>query len=110
MYVKWWKEGRFKTGECFAKLHAKWKTLKLEGKGKEAQETYQNIVDLGIPVLPYLIDKVEQFPDLIPAISNLSDGMLPLTATVGDCKQWWEKNKEKFELPTQSKKRSEEKK
>lgn len=99
---KWWEEGRFRTGERFAELYGKWKSLKAEKKDKEAEETYQRIVELGIPVLPHLLDKVEQEPEFVPAISKLSDGELAPRAKAIDCKDWWEKNKQKFELPNQS--------
>lgn len=99
MYMHWWKEGRFKTGERFAELHGKWKTLKSENKEKESREAYQQVVDLGIAALPSLIDKVNQEPELVAAISALSDGTLPATATPADCRRWWEENKQKFELP-----------
>ncbi|MGI6494606.1 MAG: hypothetical protein ACOX5G_00670 [Kiritimatiellia bacterium] len=102
MYVQWWKEGRFKTGERFVELYGEWKSLKAGKKDKEAEETYRRIIDLGIPALPYLIEKVEQQPEFVQGISRLSDGALPPTATGADCRQWWEKNKQKFELPPQS--------
>lgn len=102
MYVQWWKEGRFKTGERFAKLYSKWKTLKSEKKDKEAKETYRQIVNLGIPVLPFLIENVETEPEFIPAISKLTDRQLPATATGTECKQWWENNKQKWELSNTS--------
>jgi len=92
MYAQWRKEGRFKTEELFKELYDKYKSLKLEKKDKKAQEIYQQIVNLGIPVLPYLIDKLESHPEFVPAISKLSSGVLPLTATTADCRQWWETN------------------
>ncbi len=102
MYVQWWKVDRFKTGERFAELYGKWKSLKAEKKDKEADKTYQQIVDLGLPVLPYLLDKVEQQTKFVPAISKLSDGELDPKARVKDIKKWWKKNKQRFELPNQS--------
>ena len=102
MYVEWWKEGRFKTGEQFAELHGKWKSLKAAKNDKDAEETYRRIVDLGIPALPYLIEEVDLQPEFALAISRLSDGALPPTATVADCRQWWDKNKQKVELPPRS--------
>lgn len=30
MFIQWWKDGRFRTGERFGELHDKWKTLKSE--------------------------------------------------------------------------------
>jgi hypothetical protein len=101
-YWYWWNEGRFKTGERFSELYGKWRALREEKKDKEAQETYQKIIDLGLPVLPYLVDKAAEQPELVPAVSTLSDGALPPTATAADCREWWEKNKQKFELPPRS--------
>ncbi len=95
----WWKEGRFKTGERFAELYGKWQSLRAEKKDAEAEEAYQRIVKLGIPVLPYLVDNVERHPELIVAISKLTDNALPASATVTECKQWWDRNKAKYELP-----------
>ena len=98
----WWREGRFKTNERFAELYNRWKSLKSEQEDKKALEVYQEIADLGILALPYLIEQVEQEPEFILVISKLSDGSLPPTATAKECVQWWEKNRPKFELPSQS--------
>lgn len=100
MYVQWWKEDRFKTGEQFTVLYDKWKSLKKENKDEEAEQIYQRIVRLGIPVLPYLIDIVEQEAAFISAISRLSDGALAQEATASECKKWWEKNKQRYEILT----------
>lgn len=102
MYVQWWKEGRHKTGEKFSELYSKWKTLKSEKKDKEAKETYRQIVNLGIPVLPYLVENVETEPEFIPAVVKLTGRSLLATATGPECKQWWENNKQKWKLPNTS--------
>ncbi len=101
MYVHWWKEDRFRTQERLAELSSKWISLKAEEKTEEAQEAYHQIVYLGIAALPYLVDMVEHQPELIPAISKLTGGALSPTATAADCRQWWGKNKQEFELPSQ---------
>lgn len=99
VYVLWWKEGRFKTGERFADLFAKWCALKSDSKDEESKTIYKQIVDLGLPVLPYLVDAAKQRPEFIPAISALADGSLVPTASPGECMEWWNKNRQKFELP-----------
>ena len=71
----------------------------MEKKDKEAVEAYRRIVDLGIPVLPYLVEHVGEQPEFVAAISELSGEALPQNATAADCRQWWEENKQKFELP-----------
>ncbi|MDD3928103.1 MAG: hypothetical protein PHT33_15780 [bacterium] len=99
VYLCWWREGRFKTGDKFGDLYNNWKTLKSEKKDKEAKELYEQIVNLGIPALPYLVEKVESDPEFAMAISRLTGTELPANIRVEECKQWWEKNKQKFELP-----------
>jgi hypothetical protein len=99
MYANWWKDERFKTGAKFTELYNKWKTLKTEKKDKETNDTYQQIVNLGIPVLPYLIENVEKEPDFIIAISKLTGRQVSMNATGPECKQWWENNKQNWNLP-----------
>lgn len=104
LWQEWWKEGRFKTGAQFAILIKQWKSLKSEKNDKEADKVYRKIVNLGIPVLPYLVDNADQNPEFVPAISKLSAGDIPTTATSHVCKELWEKCKSKYELPGPTKK------
>lgn len=104
LWQEWWKEGRFKTGAQSATLIKKWNNLKSEKNDKEAEKVYVKIVNLGIPVLPYLVDNVDRNPELIPAISRLSAGDIPTTATSPVCKKLWKKCKNKYELPGPTKK------
>lgn len=99
VYLRWWKEDRFKTGDKFTTLYDQWKRTKSENKNKEAEKIYEKIVNLGIPVLPYLVKNVDREPKLIPAISKLSGNDLPTTATVAISKKWWDNNKQKYQLP-----------
>ena len=51
---------------------------------------------LGILALPHMVKRVEQGEvDLIPAISELTDGALKKTATRSECLEWWNKAKDK---------------
>ena len=99
MWLRWWKDGRFKTEERFADLLGQWKTQKAAKREDQARQTLQQIGDLGIPVLPYLIANAEQQPDLLPVIVKLTDAAVPPTATPADCKQWWAANRHSVELP-----------
>jgi hypothetical protein len=101
-YVRWWKEGRFKTRERFVEWDAERRRLKAEGRVGEAGSVFWRIIDLGIPVLPYLIEHVEKEPEFVKGIARLTirwDGGLPTNATPSECKTWWEQNKARYELP-----------
>lgn len=99
LYVNWWKKDRYETHKRFEKLYKEWKLFKAEGKG-EAEKKYQKIINLGICVLPYLVEKLkENNSDLIPAISELTDGDVNKEFGVSDCVDWWKKNKDKLVVP-----------
>jgi len=83
IYVRWRKEGRFRTEECLAELRSNWILLKAENGIGKAREANQQIIDLDIAALPCLIDKVEQQPELTPAIVKLTGGAFPPTTTAG---------------------------
>lgn len=102
MCVEWWKRGRHDSGEEFHQLSGRWKQLRSEGEREKAQETYEMLINLGIAVLPYLAANVENEPELTPAILRLTGDQLPPNATPAQCKQWWEKNRFKWELPKTS--------
>ena len=99
MYINWWRVGRFQTGAQFRDLYARW--CKLEGvkMHDDAAKVYRQIVNLGLPVLPYLVDVVEESPEFVVAISELSGGDMPKNAKPEECKVWWGKNKERYILP-----------
>ena len=65
----------------------------------EADRVYRQIVNLGLPVLPCLVDVVDEHAEFIAAVSELTDGALPKNAKPDECKAWWEENKERFTLP-----------
>jgi len=97
---RWWTEFRKQVPERFSTLYGEWQGLKKEGKSKEADEKFQRIKDLGIDVLPLLVEKVQKGDtDLIPAIAYLTDKKMPESATAAECISWWEANKEKWTLP-----------
>lgn len=99
MFVRWWRVDRFQTGKRFRELYDKWKVLRDENK-RNADDVYRQIVNLGIPVLPHLADVVDEHPEFIAAVSELTDGELPADVTADKCKEWWQQNKSRFELPS----------
>lgn len=99
IYLYWWKKGRFTTEARFNMLYAEWKSYKKTGSTNEIDCAYQHIVNLGLPVLPYLVNVVEESPEFVVAVSELSGGDVPKNAKPEECKIWWEKNKERYILP-----------
>lgn len=100
LWLYWWREGRKQTPQRFNMLHGEWQGLKKKRKIEEAQEKYQRIIDMGIVVLPYLIEKItEGDTALIPAVSKLTDGEVKTDDNPEDCVEWWNKNKEKWYIP-----------
>jgi len=64
------------------------------------EEVDQRITNIGVFVLPYLIDEISKGESgLIPIVSKLSDEEISVDASADDCKYWWEKNKERFAKP-----------
>jgi hypothetical protein len=100
IWLRWWRENPKWTSDRFAKVYADWKLLTGQGKDKEAEEKYQGIKDLGIAALPYMMDRVKQGDrGLMPAISYLTDSVVPGDAQAAECLEWWEKNKEQWTIP-----------
>ncbi len=105
MYLEWWKVGRHKTGERFERLYGEWKRLKSAGKTQEAQLKFKSIVFLGIPVLPHVIDKLEEEPDLIDAAAQLTDGQVDKRWSPQQAKVWWENHRSAWEIRAETKDR-----
>jgi hypothetical protein len=62
------------------------------------------MTDLGIFALPSIMVKVEQGnTELIPAISELTDGKVDKNAKKSDCLNWWKNNKQKWLMPSDEK-------
>lgn len=111
-YLNWWKENRKQTPQQFEKLCRDAKTLKKEGREKESQEKKQDIIKMGLDVLPLIVDKIEDGEsDLIPAFVELTSvntmqgsmvtgykRMVPEDATPSECLEWWAKNKKQWLL------------
>ena len=99
MYIHWWRIGRFQTKMRFDGLYAQWCELASTGNVIGAKNAYRQIVNLGLPVLPYLVGIVHEHAEFVAAISGISDGALPSTATAEECEKWWEENKSAYTLP-----------
>jgi hypothetical protein len=97
---RWWNDERFHTPERFAKLYAERQALLQQGDAKGAQEKYERIQNLGIAVLPCLLDKIGQgATDLVPIMSALTNGAVKPDASPADCAKWWNAHKQEWTLP-----------
>ncbi|MGI6459702.1 MAG: hypothetical protein ACOX5J_06340 [Candidatus Hydrogenedentales bacterium] len=104
LFERWWVEFRPQVPQRFAALYKEYNSLKDQGKKEEAEQKFQRIKDLGIDVLPLLIDKIQQGDtSLIPALAYLTDKKVPESASPSECVSWWAANKAKFTLPPATK-------
>jgi hypothetical protein len=100
LWRKWWNEGSQKTPQWFDQRYREWQEVLAQGKGLEAQEKYQRIIDLGIGALPYMVEKIQAGDTaLVGAVSTLTQGAVGATATPAQCIEWWNANKANWTLP-----------
>ena len=100
VWRRWWTQERFHAPERFEKLCAERQALLQQGDAKGAQEKYERIQNLGIPVLPCLLDKIGQgATDLVPILSALTNGDVKPDASPADCAKWWNAHKQEWTLP-----------
>ena len=98
----WWQKGQEHTRQRFEAIHSEWRNLKKETEAQKnlARRKFNNMSDLGIAALPFMIEKVQEGDTIfIPVISRLTDGQLKKTATKEDCLDWWNKNKGRWLIP-----------
>lgn len=102
LWTRWWEENIPQTPQQFEKLYAEWKRLKESGRAQEAEQAYQRMVDLGIVALPLMMEKIKQNdPDLIHAVSYLTDGAVAKESTRKQCLTWWTQNRDKWTIPVE---------
>jgi len=119
--ILWWKKGRFRVDDRFAEFYPQWRKLRKDKNSAEAEKVYKKIKGLGIPVLPYLMEKLDESPELVAVVAYLtSDSVAPTwappgalslsvplpagvspTASPAECRAWWQANKKRYELPGQ---------
>lgn len=94
-WTYWWNEGRKFTPEIFKRKYEAYQTAKNSGKNNELEKTYIKLQNMGIIILPKLLEKIESGnKELIPMFKYLSDQKN--LKTVEDCKTWWKENKIKY--------------
>ncbi len=98
IYLYWWQQGYKQTPDMFDELYSKWKQLK-PANNEESEKIYQRMINLGIPVVPHMISKLEDGEsDFVAAISQLTDGEIKNDASPKECKRWWNNSKEKWTI------------
>jgi len=86
----------------FNRLYEDWRGLVSENKFESAKKEYDRIIGLGIATVPYIIEKIKLGDiTLIPVISEFNSGVLEKTASQKKCLDWWEKNKERWNVPSE---------
>jgi hypothetical protein len=102
--VDWWNNARKGLPQQFKKLYEQRKKLLKAGPNKQAAETFEEIIKLGIPVLPYLVKEVEKGDRMmIVAIARITNGAVTISTTPSECITWWKTNKEKWLIPFNNK-------
>ena len=102
LWSQWWHGGPEFTRKRFDARHKEWKAMKKKTKLEKsnARRKLSKMTDLGLPALPFMIEKIEQGEtDFIPLISKLTDKELSETASRQECLRWWKANKQKWLIP-----------
>ena len=101
LYIQWWYHGRFQTLENFEKFYTLWSESRKRGDSISERKYQIKIEDLGLPVLPFLVDKIEKGKtELLPMVKWLTDGRVPTEKlTPANIRVWWEENKDQWTLP-----------
>lgn len=102
-YENWWYHGRKDTPKQFQEAYANWKNVKEGGESKEIEMALYKIRGMGFIVFPFVLEKIKQGDvELIAVINFWSRRFNELKdASVEECIEWCEKNKEKWyiEIP-----------
>lgn len=100
LILKWWSHGKRDSEVKFVRLYEDYNELK-KSEDEEKASKLLSIKNLGIAVLPHLIEKIRSGDtDLIQVVVQLTTRrQLPKDATQDQVIAWWEKNKENLLIP-----------
>ncbi len=97
--IEWWKHGRNEDIKRFKILNDRLLKSIEKGNVKEARKTKKDIQNLGVLVLPHIIDRIGRGDvELIECVSVLTGGEISRDASKKGVLDWWEKNGERFKL------------
>jgi len=98
--MAWWSEWRFETSILFDKWDSEYNSALARNDVVARTNAIKKIRDLGIPVLPYLVNQIERTPSYLPLVAELSEHPFPHSTRPDQIKRWWEQNKKKYVLPS----------
>jgi len=102
VYLYWWREGHKSTQARFEEFYSKWKQIK-DSNNEVALKSYKDMVNLGLPVIPYMINRIENGDSgLIPAVSQLVDGEIKEDISPKECADWWYSNRDRWTINFQN--------
>ena len=91
----WWDHGRNLTPAVFARKYQAYSEARKEGDNKTIAQEFERLQDMGIIILPNLLEKMEEGDEtLLPMFVYLS-GQKNLK-DVSECRKWWDANKGDF--------------
>lgn len=99
MCKTWWSKWRFETDKFFSDYLDDLKLALRTTNHVTETNALQNIRNLGLPVLPFLVERYSEYPQFLPIIGELTDRTFPSDTTPLLLSEWWETNKTRYSLP-----------
>ncbi|HML74731.1 MAG TPA: HEAT repeat domain-containing protein [Anaerohalosphaeraceae bacterium] len=99
IWSRWYQNGKSLLEKKYKEKYDEYiKTKKDPSQLEETRSrTRQDIVSLGVPALPMIIQKIEQGEtDLVPVVAVLTNNEISKDANQTEVLQWWKENKERW--------------
>lgn len=99
LWNRWYQNGKSLLQKKYKEKYDEYiKTKKDPSQLEETRSrTRQDIVSLGVPALPMIIQKIEQGEtDLVPVVAVLTNNEISKDANQTEVLQWWKENKERW--------------
>jgi hypothetical protein len=95
----WYRKSKEYTRTEFDVNIAAWHGIKNKNNPELKTEIKQRLTDIGVLVIPYLIEKINADDlELIPIISKLTDDNVAANSTKEQIITWWNKNKNRYTM------------
>jgi len=100
LWEMWYRHSKKYTETEFSILIASRRGFDHQKNPELLAEVDRRITNIGVFVLPYLIEEISKGEvGLIAIVSELSNEAIPATASAAECLTWWEQNKIRFAKP-----------
>lgn len=100
LYEEWWRTGRAETPKRFRELYAEWLEARDADASDEARKTATRITDLGLDVLPLLVEKLcEGDQGVVGLIAFLTRGEVGESDAPDSVLRWWDTHRDEWTLP-----------